>query len=376
MSRVTRLRRYFRRRSPPGTAPGTVTPDTTALQPTITVTCYGPDRVVEEQFHSAGQLGRLDKLAGRHAVTWIDVEGLGSAEVIHALGTRFGLHRLALEDVVNTHQRAKVEDYGAHFFVVARMVVPDERLSTEQLSLFLGKDFVLTFQERSPDQFVTLREAIRQGKGRLRELGADYLAYLVLDTVVDGYFPVLERCGEWLERIDEAVDRGRAEEVVDEIHDLRADLLLLRRVIWPLRDALGSLLREVNPLLSAETRFSLRDCHDHAIQILDLVETSRELCADLREYYQSAVNTRMNRIITVLTIVTSIFIPLSFVAGVYGMNFDPDVSPWNMPELRWTFGYPFALAVMGAMTALQLVLFWRSGWLGHRRRRKRGRPAT
>lgn len=371
MSHASRLRRYYRRRSPPGTSPGTVTPEPSAAPPSITVTCFGPEHAVEERLHD---VQRVAEFVDRHAVTWIDVEGLGDAAVLHALGARFGLHPLALEDVVNTHQRAKVDDYGTHLFIVARMVVPERRLVTEQLSLFLGKNFVLTFQERPPDQFEPVREAIRRSKGRVRYLGPDYLAYLLLDSTVDGYFPVLEHYGEWLERIDAAVDSGRAEEIVGDVHDLRADLLLVRRVVWPLRDALGTLLREDNPLVSGETRLCLRDCHDHAIQILDLVETSRELCADLREYHQSAVNTRLNQIMTVLTIVTSIFIPISFVAGVYGMNFDPDTSPWNMPELRWYLGYPFALVLMIAMTVFQLVLFGRSGWLRWPPRRKRNEP--
>ena len=340
--------------------PGKVVPDPEAASPVVRVVCYGPHAAGEEQIRDLSTIPGLREQD--HGVIWVDVEGLGDAETIHRLGEIFGLHPLALEDVVNTHQRPKVEDYGEYLFVVAQMVVPGEPAATEQLSLFLGKDFVLTFQERRLGYFRLVRESIAKAKGRMCHSGPDYLAYVLVDVAVDAYFPVLEGYGDRLDQLDEVASAKDSHDAIVEIHALRSELLLIRRAIWPLRDEIHSLISDSNPLISAETRICLRDCYDHTVQIMDLVETSRELCADLREHYRSAVNTQMNQVMTVLTIIATVFIPLSFVAGLYGMNFDPDASGWNMPELRWAYGYPFALAIMALMVCGELLYFWRRGW--------------
>ena len=356
-----RLNLRFRRRTPPGAAPGTVAVDPAASPPVIRVISYGPDELREEE---VDDLDSLAALVGKRPVTWVDVQGLGDAQTIRKLGSIFGLHPLALEDVVSSHQRAKLEDYDEHLFVVARMLAFGARLDTEQISLFLGKNFVLTFQERPGDCLDPVRDRIRKSRGRIRKSGADYLAYALLDAVVDAYFPVLEQYGELLDGLDEEVSAQPARNILVRIHGLRNDLLLLRRAIWPFRDAVGELVREPNPLISEETQVFLRDCHDHTIQIVDLVETSREMCADIREYYLSMVNNRMSEVMKVLTVIATIFIPLGFIAGLYGMNFDPAVSNWNMPELRWPHGYPFALGLMAAVAISLLMFFWRRGWLG------------
>ena len=355
-----RRRPRFRRRTPPGALPGTVAVDPAASRPVIQVMTYGPGQFAEQEVKDVEAVARL---RGSAAVTWVNVEGLGDAGTIERLGAIFGLHALALEDVVNAHQQAKVEDYGDHLFIVARMINAGPHPETEQVSLFLGKNFVLTFQERPGDCLGPVRERLRKAKGRIRQLGADYLAYALLDAVVDAYFPVLEQYGETLDKLDDEISTQTARVAVTQIHDLRSDLLLMRRVIWPLRDMVSALARDPNPLVTSETRVFLRDCYDHTVQIIDLVETSREMCSDLRDFYLSAVNNRMSEVMKVLTVIATTFIPLTFIAGLYGMNFDPQVSSWNMPELRWHYGYPLTLAIMLAVATWQIVFFWRRGWL-------------
>jgi len=350
----------FSRRTPPGAIPGTVVADQTAPRPVIHVIAYGPETFEEKQVEDPAHLAEI---VGRHAVTWVNVDGLGDAATIETIGKVFGLHPLSLEDVVNVHQRAKLEDYGEYLFIVARMLQPAERLETDQTSIFLGKNFVVTFQELPGDCLDPVRERLRKAKGRIRQAGADFLAYALLDAIVDAYFPVLERYGEQLDRLDSEITTRVPRSAVNEIHTLRGELLLLRRVVWPLRDAVGALARDPNRLISDTTRIYLRDCYDHTVQIIDLLETCREMCSDLREFYLSTVNNQMSEIMKVLTVIATIFIPMSFVAGVYGMNFDTQASAWNMPELHWRFGYPWALGVMAGVAAVQLFYFWRRGWL-------------
>jgi magnesium transporter len=361
LGRRMKINLRFRRRTPPGAMPGTVAVDPQGARPVVRVMAYGPDELEERE---VDDLDSLAKLVGRSPVTWVDVQGLGDAETITRLGEIFQLHPLALEDVVNTHQRPKVEDYGQFLFIVVRMIVPGERLDTEQVSLFLGRNFVVTFQERPGDCLDPVRKRLRQARGRVRNAGADYLAYALLDAVVDAYFPAMEQYGEWLDTLDAEISAQPGSDVVVRVHQMRNDLLMLRRAIWPFRDDIGGLVREPNPLVSEETRVFLRDCYDHTVQIIDLVETSREMCSDLRDYYLSTVNNRMSEVMKVLTIMATIFIPLGFIAGLYGMNFDPEASAWNMPELGWSFGYPFALGLMAAVAGGQLWYFWRRGWLG------------
>jgi magnesium transporter len=355
-------RKAWARRSAPGAPPGTLLPDPKAPPPVIRVIAYGPDTFTEQAVESPVL---VRPFLQAWPVTWVNVEGLGDATVIRQLGDLFGLHQLALEDVINVHQRAKVEQYGDHHFIVTRMVRLGARLETEQVSLFLGRNFVLTFQEGLPgDCLEPVRDRLRQGHGRIREAGADYLAYALLDAVIDSYFPVLEAYGERLETLEEELITRPVPGIIPPIHDVKRDLLALRRAIWPQREALNVLLRDELPLITPETRLHLRDCYDHTVQLIDLMETYRELSSDLMEMYLSSVSNRTSEIMRVLTIIATIFIPLTFLAGIYGMNFDPDVSPWNMPELKWYWGYPFALAVMALVALTQLVFFRRRGWLG------------
>jgi magnesium transporter len=356
-----RLRRAprVRRASQPGAVPGTVKPAADAHHSVVRLITYGPEQYQEQL---VADLGSLRDRVGNAPVTWINVEGVGDAATIEQLGEVFDLHPLALEDVVNVHQRAKVEDYLQHLFIVARAASHKENLESEQISLFLGRGFVLTFQERSDDSLEPVRERLRQGRGRIRVTGADYLAYSLLDAIIDGYFPIIDDSGDRLEALDQKIGQPHSARAMEELHVLRGDLMVLRRGIRPLRDALVKLMPDPTSLITEETQFHLRDCYDHTIQLIDLLDTYRDMCADLRDFYVSANSARMNEVVKVLTIISTIFIPLSFIASVYGMNFNTAM-PGNMPELNWPYGYVLTLAVMGAVGAGLLAFIWRKGWL-------------
>lgn len=354
-------RKRFRRRTPPGASPGTITADPAAPSPVLSVIAFGPGEVHDERITDLAAVRALRAQRERFPVVWLDVAGLGDAAVIAQVGEVFGLHVLALEDVVNVHQRAKVEAYGDHLFLVARMVELAGSVETEQLSLFLGTGFVVTFQEQPGDCFGPVRDRIRSGRGALRRSGSDYLAYALLDATIDHYFPVLEAFGERLEALEDEIVRAPRPDSLQRVHAVKRDLLSLRRALWPEREALLPLLREEHPLIRPETRPYLADCYDHTIQLMDLLETYRELASSLTDIHLSSMANRLNEVMKVLTVFTAIFIPLTFVAGVYGMNFV------NMPEIDWRYGYPATLGVMAAI-ALGLVLwFRRKGWIGRSR---------
>jgi magnesium transporter len=347
---------------PPGTPPGTVIVHPEAAPPTIRILAYGPTEVLEEHVVEAR---RVRDFLDKQPVTWVDVEGLGDASTIHALGEIFNVHRLVLEDIVTVHQRPKIEQYDDQLFIVARAVYPGEHLESEQISLFVGENFVLTFQEGRPgDCLEAIRERIRKKGGRIRDAGHDYLAYALLDAIVDSYFPILEEYGERLETLEDEILLRPQPDTVARIHGIKRDLLTLRRAMWPQRETFNALLRGEGSVMTTETRLYIRDCYDHSVQILDLLETYRELGSDLIDMYLSMVSNRTNEIMRVLTVISVVFIPLTFIAGVYGMNFDTEKSLWNMPELKWYFGYPFALLLMLMVALGQMIFFRRRGWLG------------
>jgi magnesium transporter len=312
---------------------------------------------------------------------WLNVEGLADIGLIERLARVFDLHALAVEDVVNTHQRPKVDEYPKHLFIVAREVMTADFDASDQVTLFLGSGFLLTFQEHAGTGLEPVRERLRKAGNLLRLGGADYLAYAILDTIIDGYFPVLERYGEAIETLErEVVDTG-SDVAIGRIYATKHDLLQLRRAVWPQRDMLNALAREKLPFVSEATRPYLRDCYDHCIQLMDMLETFRDVASGLMELHLAAVSNRMNEVMKVLTVISTIFIPLSFIAGVYGMNFDRDASRWNMPELGWVYGYPFSLGLMLLTALILLLYFQRRGWLARRRpgppgsARERGRDA-
>jgi magnesium transporter len=369
MTRKVRKRHApkIQRRAEPGAAPGTVIVDPSQPKPSIDVMAYGAGEAVELQVATAEE---AKALVGRRPMTWINVEGLGDAWTVERFGELFGLHRLALEDTVNVHQRAKVEAYGDTLFVVLRMVYCSrengDRCGTEQLSLFIGPNWLLSFQEGHPgDSFDRVRLRLREGSGKMRTLGSDYLAYALIDAAIDNYYPVLEVYAERLDTLEDMIIEPASRRVMDGLHEIKADLLILRRAIWPLRDALAFLSRDEHERITDNTRIYLRDCYDHVVQVVELIETYRELTADLRDLYMSSISVRINETMRILTIFSAMFIPLTFIAGVWGMNFDygDGGRPLNMPELYWYFGYPFALAIMAATAICMLVYFYKRGWI-------------
>ena len=334
-----------KRRSTPGEAPGTLVPDPHAVHPDVGVIAYGPEALHEGEI---GDIEDIKATLGRYPVTWVNVDGLADHDLILQLGSIFDLHPLALEDVVNTHQRPKVDEYENNVLIVTRMAPVVGEHGTEQIAIFLGANFVVTFQERPGDCFEPVRERIRHGRGRIRDAGVDYLAYALLDITVDGYFPALEKYSDILEDLEVQVLDEPDVAVVGRIHTLKRELLEFKHAIWPQRDLFSVLIRDPMDLISDQTTVYLRDCYDHTVQLMDLTETHRETASGLLDTYHSSISTRMNEIMKVLTIIATIFIPLSFIAGVYGMNFDPEKSPWNLPELSRYYDYPYALGLMAA----------------------------
>ncbi len=358
ISKRQRAKMKLRRRSKIGVAPGTIHTDPNAEQTAIRVMCYSPQAVHEQ---AVTRVAEIAPLLDKWAVVWIDVSGLGTATSISQLGDLLQLHPLALEDVVNVHQRAKVDVFLDHLFIVARASNPGEGYNTEQISFFLKAGVLITFQERVGDSWDPVRERIRSGRANLRSGGVDYLAYALLDSVIDSYFPIVDSIGDQLDQYDEELSQSDPQTQFHGLHEVRHKLLSLRRAIRPHRDMVNELVRDDLQLIKLETRVFLRDCFDHVIQLLDLVDTYRELTADLREFQMSMVSNRMNEIMKVLTVISTIFMPLSFIVGLYGMNFDTR-SPWNMPELTWRYGYPFALSLLVATVCGMLYFFHRKRW--------------
>ena len=347
----------------PGSMPGTLKIPEDAAPPKIVLIDYNSADATRKQVATPEECAPyLDT----ESVSWVDVQGLGSEDILQRLGRVFELHPLVLEDVVNVPQRPKVEDYEDQLVIIARMVMPKDGgvgFYSEQVGFVLGKHYLLTVQEEQEhDCFESVRTRIRNNKGALRKQGADYLAYTLLDSIIDGFFPVLEAYGEQIEDLEEEVVANPTRRTLQKIYQARRELLALRRAIWPQRDAINSLIRDGSDLISDEVQVYLRDCYDHAIQVLDMVETYRELASGLMDVYLSAVGNRMNEVMKFLTVISTIFIPLTFVAGIYGMNFNTETSPWNMPELNWYWGYPLCLALMGAIAGGLVLFFWRRGW--------------
>jgi magnesium transporter len=353
---------FTKRYHPPGTAPGTlhkpIAPE--LVPPTLRLTDYGPGQFEEREPSSASD---CRPYLDHDTVTWIHVQGHVGAEMLGELGELFGLHVLALEDVVNTGQRPKVEAFdGQVFVVVSRPVIADGVLRTEQVSLFMGERFVVSFVAGPADPFEPVRARLRARASRMRDRGADYLLYTLLDLVVDEGFPVLEALGEQVEALELDLLENPGSETLARIHKLKRELLLLRRMLWPQREVANALARDEQFLVRPETRPYLRDCYDHTIQIMDLIETYRDMAAGMMDVYLSSASNRLNEVMRVLTVIATVFIPPTFIVGVYGMNFDRRAGPWNMPELGWPYGYLFAWAVILVLIAGMLAFFKRRKW--------------
>jgi len=353
----------FRRQfTPQGAPPGTVTTGPAGVEPRITLLSFNQDEIEERSYASIDELPEL-RSPGR--LSWVDVSGLGDGSVVQALGERLGLHALAISDVINLGQRPKVDQYDDMHFAVVRMVTLDaqQALTWEQVSIFMGEGLVLTFQETHDDCLDPLRRRIRAGRKSIRSSGADYLACMVIDAIVDGYFPILEHFGAQLEQFEDEILLERSKHVLGRLYSVKRDLARFRRATWPLREALAQLERTDDTLLDETTRLHLRDTLDHTMQVVDVNESFRELAASLIDVHLSMVGQRTNEIMRVLTVVSAIFIPLTFVAGIYGMNFDTGQA-WNLPELRWPLGYVFFWGVCLVMASTLLFVFRRLGWLG------------
>jgi magnesium transporter len=325
--------------------------------PRLNVISYDATRYEEKEAGSVEESLGLRRPAG---VTWINVEGIHDVELIEELGRGFNLHPLILEDVVNTAERPKVEDYGDYIFFVLKVFEADGRGAggkVQQVSLVLGPDYVLSFEEKRSRVFQAVEDRIRKGKGRSRRMGADYLAYALIDAVVDSYFGTMEAVGEEIEAIEEELVIDPRREVLQKIHARKREMIHFRRSIWPLRELINCLERLETPLVKPTTDVYLRDLYDHTIQIIDSVETYRDILSGMLETYLSSVSNRMNEVMKVLTIIATIFIPITFVVGVYGMNFK------FMPEIEWRYGYFVVWGVILAAVVLMLAFFKKKKWM-------------
>jgi magnesium transporter len=323
----------------------------------ITVIDYDEAEVIEKQLKSVDE---CKPFKGKPTVTWINVDGLHDAKLVESLAEGFGLHPLVQEDILNTTQRPKFDDYGDYLYAVLKMLQWDgerDEAVTEQISLILGMNFVISFQEKPGDVFGPIRERIRGGKGRIRKMPADYLAYCLIDAIVDGYFVVLEHLGDEIEAVESALVISPTPETLGGIHRLKRESLLLRKSVWPLREVISGLERTESQLVTDATHLYLRDAYGHSVQVIDTMETFRDMLAGTLDTYLSSLSNRMNEVMKVLTIIATIFIPLTFIAGIYGMNFK------HMPELEWRWGYGVVLGAMAIASGGMLLYFRRKRWL-------------
>jgi len=355
---MTRLTHKRSRKSglPPGTPVHIGERKTGAVR--VSVMQYDGEHLVEEEVKD---VSACRAWLSRPGITWINVEGVHQIDLLEQFGAVLDLHPLVLEDIANTGQRPKAEDYGGYLYIVLRMLTlqaTTQKVAGEQVSLVLGSNFVVSFQEGiEGDAFNPIRARLRTAKGRLRREGADYLVYLLIDSIVDGYFVLLEKLGESIEELDERMQINRAREVSRTIHLLKREMIWLRKAVWPLREMINTLQRAESPLVRESTGVYLKDVYDHTIEVIDTVETYRDVLSGMLENNLSLLTTRLNEVMKVLTVISTIFIPLTFIVGVYGMNFR------YMPELEWRWGYP---AVMLGMTIIGIALyvyFRRKKWL-------------
>lgn len=351
--------KLFRRKfTKAGLPPGTlwVPEGVSKEKPELTLFRYNEESLVEKKI----TIDELETVHKDQHVSWINVDGLGDVNVFEAIGKQFAIHDLAMEDILNVDQRPKIEEHDGYFLVVIKMIYHSEingGIEVEQVSIVLMGHLVLTFQEKPGDVFTSIRERIRNSKGRIRKRGADYLAFALLDAIIDHYFIVFEQLGEQVTACENEVIGNPTAATSARIHLLRNKLIALRRAIWPLRDVISELRKSESDLFSDETELFFRDLYDHTIQIIEAMETYREMLSGLLDGYQNAVSNKMNEIMKILTIISTMFIPLSFLAGLYGMNFK------NMPELETTWGYPVLLAVMLCVAGLLLLFFKRKKWI-------------
>ena len=345
-----------------GLPPGTLVHVGEERTEPVRVTILDYDEVELQEFCVTSIDQCLDFKA-KPSITWIDVVGVHLPEVIEKIGDCFGIHPLVLEDIVHTEQRPKMEDFDDYVFIVLKMLASveiddgEEEIRSEQVSLIVGRGFVISFQETAGDVFDLVRDRIRKSKGRIRKRGADYLAYALIDAVVDNYFLILEDVGEDLEVLEDELVKSPTSDTSQQIHDMKRDMIFLRKSVWPLREVISRLARGESEIFEESTAIYLRDVYDHTVQVIEAIETFRDILSGMLDIYLSSISNRMNEVMKVLTIIATIFIPLTLVAGIYGMNFD------YMPELRWHWGYPAVLLFMLVAGLVMLFYFRRRGWL-------------
>jgi magnesium transporter len=350
---------------PPGTAPATlfVPPEYQGQKPVISLIEYDAHSIEERKIET---MDELLPCLDNDKVSWINVDGLGDPEFIKRLGQHFRIHPLALEDIFNIGQRPKVDEYDRQLFIVLDMGYENKEgeVIFEQVCVVLAEQFVITIQEEdSGDVFNPVRQRLRDGGGNARFMKSDYLAYALIDAVIDQYFPIIESLGESMEDLQETLLDQPTRERLRELHDFKRLIARIRRAIWPQREVLGRLMRDETGLIATRTKPFFRDCYDHTVIMVDILETFREATRNIMDIYLSSISIRTNEVMRVLTVISSIFIPLTFIAGVYGMNFDPKLSPFNMPELEWPFGYLFAICLMLAVAIGMIAFFKRKKWL-------------
>ncbi|MES2284744.1 MAG: magnesium/cobalt transporter CorA [Bacteroidota bacterium] len=340
-----------------GAPPGTVVysgKDTTE-KVKITLIEYNETQFIEKNFYNFSEcLESVDP----NMVKWINVDGIHKVELIEAIGKHYNIHALTLEDIVNTNQRSKFEDYDTYVVSIMKMIYYDDEIRSEQLTVILMEGMVISFQEiHGGDAFDMIRNRIRQGKGRIRKMGADYLAYALLDAVVDCYFTILEKFGDRIELLEEELMEEPTKETLKQLHFMKREMIFLRKAVWPMRELINNLERSETVLIKPSTDIYLRDLHDHAVRVIDTVETFRDLLSGMMDIYLSSVSNRMNEVMKVLTIITTIFVPVTFIVGVYGMNFD------FMPELHSKWGYPLTWLVILITIGSLLIYFRRKKWM-------------
>lgn len=363
------LKVWKHKRTSPGAAPGAINLADDAFAPILHVTSYSTELLFEMPFDSLDQVQeRIEKYP--EMIHWIELKGFGDRSLLERFCYEYNIHRLEMEDVINTYQRPKLEEFEDHLFIVTRLLKMNEgNLHNDQLSLFVKENIVITIQEYYDDYFEAIRTRIRSGKGHLRSSSSDYLSYTLLDSIVDTYFPLLEVLGERLDELEDELFTKPTRSSLQRIQQIKRELIVLRRSVFAERDKVNDILRSTSGFISDQTKLYFRDTYDHTIQVMDLVESYKEITASLMDIYLSSVSNKLNAVMKVLAVISTIFIPLTFIVGVYGMNFpnvDPETGqklPLNMPELYSPYGYVGVMLFMLVLVLIQLYVFWRKGWM-------------
>lgn len=344
--------------SPPGSSPGLILPASDSLSPKLVLISYNSDSLLEMPYDSLQEVFSKIKEQSQYK-HWLTVKGLGDKQMLEDICEYYTIHRMEMEDVVNSYQRPKMEEHKNHLFLVSRVYYRDTNsdLKNDQISIFLFPNLLVSMQDSYLDHFESVKARLRGGKGIIRSSNVDYLAYGLMDTAIDNYFPLLEGVSEHLDKLEDLLFDQPSRDILQQIQKYKRELIAIRRSVFAERDKINDLLRTETEYFSEHTKVYLKDTYDHAIQVLDIVDSYKEITASLMDIYLSSVSNKMNQIMKVLAIISTVFIPLTFIAGVYGMNFE------YLPELHWHYSYPIVMIGMGVLVVLQFLFFWRKGWL-------------